>query len=476
LVSSGKVIAHVDYDIHTIAAICGAQRLALDQPTVKISSITTSSQEATAGSLFVPLVDKRDGHMFIQDALHRGAVAFLMKHRHVIEQKLTPEQRRKAIVVADPLIALGQIAAFHRRRFVPLVIAVTGSNGKTTTKEMLTAIFRGAVGNACVATEKNYNNHIGVPFTLLRIDKSTRVAIIEMGMNHAGEIAYLSNMAKPDHAVISSIGHAHIEFLGSRKNIARAKAEVVLGMPATGNLYIPRDIAEVRTIISAATRHKNKIIQVDVHRGAAMRLHQALSNGFELRIGKESLFFPHVGESWVSNLALAVRVAADAGIKSATIAAGIKKFRPAVGRMQVHKGHYTVIDDGYNANPDSAVASIQAAMQVAAARRVVCIFGDFKELGKFSRELHERTGETAALLGVSLFLGIGVEMKHAVRGFLKKAKASQSAFSVPRSFEAIAGYLQNEPRGTVILVKGSRAMKMEEIAAQLQKMRNRSGR
>jgi UDP-N-acetylmuramoyl-tripeptide--D-alanyl-D-alanine ligase len=464
-----SVFARIDYDIFTVASVCSDNRPALQLPDTRLSSITNSSLEVKPGALFVPLVDRRDGHEFIADALRRGAEAFFLKKNHPVKKKLGVEAMRRAIEVDDPLLALGRLAHFHRKRFTPFVVAVTGSNGKTTTKEMLAQIFRRALGKKSIATEKNYNNHIGLPFTMFAIRADTRVAVLEMGMNHAGEIAFLSQLAEPHAAVISSIGHAHIEFFRSRAGIAAAKAEVLEGMPSGGCLYVPATIAEQKTITGIARHRKIRIKKISPAATAktdeVLRIKSATPRGFQLKIGNETVIFPYANAAWVSNLALAAAVAADAGVDVAAIVETAKHFKPASGRMQLKRLRTaTVIDDGYNANPDSAVASIDAALQVADGKPVVCVFGDFKELGKFSRALHAWTGAEAARKGVAAFYGVGNDMRQAVRAFEKKSLKNARSYAFPREKTAeLVAQLQREPRGSVILVKGSRAMKMEEI-------------
>ncbi|MBS0616591.1 MAG: UDP-N-acetylmuramoyl-tripeptide--D-alanyl-D-alanine ligase [Spirochaetes bacterium] len=461
------MFAPIDYDLFTIAAVCTEGRAQINLPQTRLHSITTSSLEAKPGSLFVPLVDRRDGHEFIADALKRGASAFFAKHNHPILKAVTADERSKAIIVQDPLLALGALAGFHRRRFAPLVIGVTGSNGKTTTKEMLAQIFRAHLGRALLATEKNYNNHIGVPFTLLGIDKKTRTAVVEMGMNHAGEIAYLSRLTAPHAALISSVGHAHIEFFKSRAGIASAKGEILTGMPAGSTLYIPHSIAELATFMRLAKKHKTNLRRIDLCKGLLKIKHES-ATGFTLAIGAEKILFPYANRVWVSNLALAAEAAHDAGVPTATIAVAARNFKPAAGRMQLKRGYLTIIDDGYNANPDSAVASIDSAMQIAAGKPVVCVFGDFKELGKFSTQLHSWTGVEAAKKGVAAFYGVGRDMRHARAAFQRTAKKSARSFAFAREdVDALIAALREEAKGSVILVKGSRSMKMEEIVEAL---------
>lgn len=458
------MFAPFNYDIFTVKRVCAPQALHLDSENIRLSSITTSSLEVKPGSLFVPLIDRRDGHDYIQDAVARGAAAFLMQAGHAVSKKLTKEMLTKAIVVEDTQKALGDLARFHRDRFAAFIVAVTGSNGKTTTKEMLAQMFRAALGKKSLSTEKNYNNHIGVPFTLFRINKDTRVAIVEMGMNHAGEIGYLSRMARPHAAVISSIGHAHIEFLGSRRAIARAKSEILEGMPKGGYLYVPKSVAEYETISATAKKHGALLRKIDASRGAALQIVEASPKGYQLQIETEPVQFSFANAAWVSNLALAVQVAIDSGIQASQVLRAVRSFRPAAGRMQLRRGRFTVIDDGYNANPDSAIASIDSAVQIAAGRPVICIFGEFKELGKFSKTLHQWTGSEAARKGVAAFFGMGDDMRYAVQAFSKASAKKTGATWFRRSdtaslVEALSAY----PKSAVVLVKGSRSMKMEEV-------------
>lgn len=465
-----SVFAKINYDFFTVSAVAANGHPPVNAPAVKITSVTNSSLEVQPGSLFVPLADKRDGHDFIADALKRGAVAAFARRGHAVLKSLTEAEKLRLILVDDPLIALGKLAAFHRRRFAPLVIAVTGSNGKTTTKEMLSQIFREHLGRGCIATEKNYNNHIGLPFTLFAIGAATRAAVVEIGMNHAGEISYLSHLAMPHIAVISSIGHAHIEFFRSRAGIAAAKAEIIDGMLPGGALYVPKAIAEVTTVAAAAKRRKISLHKTDPAQknGVALQIVSQSPTGFQLSLGKERVLFPYANNAWVSNLALAAAVAGDAGVPVTKIAAAIRKFKPAAGRMQLKKGYFQVIDDGYNANPDSAVASIAAALQIADGRPVVCVFGDFKELGKFSKALHAWTGKEAAKAGISAFYGVGSDMRHAVTAYRQAAAKKAPAYLFARDQVAnLVQKLKGERKGSVILVKGSRSMKMEEIVSLL---------
>lgn len=462
------MFARVDYDYFTVASVLSTGAPPVSVAQRRIRSITTSSLEVEPGSLFVPLTGRRDGHEFIADALRRGASAFLVRKGHAVLESLAESQRTAAIEVDDPQLALGRLAAFHRSRFAPLVIAVTGSNGKTTTKEMIGQIFRRALGRHALYTEKNYNNHIGVPFTLFRITKKTRVAVIEIGMNHAGEIDYLSRMARPHIAVISSIGHAHIEFLGSRRKIALAKAEITAGQQKGGALYVPANVAEFTALGSRARSNGIAVKKIQPGRSAPLKILASGPRGYDLLVGERVVTFRHANSAWLSNLSLAAAIAHDAGIGYEVIAKAISNFRAPDGRMQVCRGYFHVIDDGYNANPDSAIASIAAAKQYADGRPVVCVFGDFKEIGKFSKPLHRWTGEEAAKAGVAAFYGIGRDMRSAVQAYKRIARDKGRGYAFERDdVAALVGQLRRESRGSVILIKGSRSMQMEEIVQAL---------
>ncbi|MBV6494087.1 MAG: UDP-N-acetylmuramoyl-tripeptide--D-alanyl-D-alanine ligase [Turneriella sp.] len=461
------MFAKLDYDFYTIASICAIKRPTLDFEDTRITSITTSSLSVKPGSLFVPLVDKRDGHYFINDALDHGASAFFVRKGHNILKHVRSAHQKKAIIVDDPLDALWRLARFHRMRFTPYIVAVTGSNGKTTTKEMLAQIFKAALGKACIATEKNFNNHIGVPFTLFAVNAKTRVAIIEMGMNHAGEIEKLVSLAMPDSAVISSVGHAHIEFFSSRRRIANAKGEIMANLPTNAPIYLPHDISEIDTLLQIAKKRMLRVRRIDTRKGF-LKVEKANQNGFTLLVEGKKINFPYPNKAWVSNLALAANCAHDAGIKTPAILDAIRCFKPLDGRMQIRKNYFTVIDDGYNANPDSAVSSIDAALQIAHGAPVICVFGDFKELGRFSAKLHAWVGRKAAEKGVSAFYAVGKSMEIARAAFDQASgKKARSYLFAREDLRGIISTLKKEKMGTVILIKGSRAMKMEEIAEKL---------
>lgn len=249
------MIAPFEYSLSTILSLFSKDQdwKRTDNPTFRW--ITTSSGEIKPGSLFVPLRGTRDGHEFIPDALSKGAHAFLCERNHPILKKLSVADQAKAILVSDCLLALGVLSRYHRKRFNPIILAVTGSSGKTTTKDLLGGLFGFLNHKSLVVTEKNYNNEIGLPFTLFRITEETRVVICELGMNHRGEIKRLSLIAEPTHALITNIGSAHIENLKTREAIADEKIDIISGMLENSVLFVPDDLEFLNR---AKLRSKNK--------------------------------------------------------------------------------------------------------------------------------------------------------------------------------------------------------------------------
>ncbi len=440
------------------------------QPEEKTTGITQSSLEVLPGDIFVALRGERDGHDFIPDALQRGAALLIVEKNHPCLSSLDNFARAKCIEVSDTLAALGTLARCHRERFSPLVIAVTGSNGKTTTKEILGTIAAIVGEKRTVVTAKNFNNEIGVPFTLFRFNDDTRLAVIEMGMNHKGEIARLSKMARPTIAVITNIGEAHIEFLGSIHNIACAKAEIVKGMRG-GCLYLPEDCRKGTLIRRLAKKQGVPVRKVSWQKKeSAIKIKKILPQGFALEIFSLPFHWPLPGKALLSNLTLAVQVLYDIGFAPHSIVDSLAHFRSQEQRLHIIDGYFSVIDDSYNANPSSTRSSIDAALQLADGRPCIAILGDFKELGKHSHKLHRQIGKFCAASELKYIYTFGTEAAEISRAFTQKRKL-KTIPHYPDTSEGltnlIADIQQAHAAGSVILVKGSRSMKMERIVAAL---------
>ena len=437
---------------------------------VLFSSITTSSLEAQSGSIFVPLIDKRDGHDFIVDAMTRGAAGFLCQQDHPQLKRLSPEMLKQAIFVPDTLRALGRVAEAHRLQFQLPVIAVTGSNGKTTTKDLIATIFQSAYKKKLHATEKNFNNEIGLPFSIFGLNKQHKIAVFEMGMNHAGEIARLSKMARPETGVITSVGHAHIEFFKSTAAIARAKGEILKGMKKGGALFVPKSILHLSILKTLAQKSGVKLQTVSLE-NAGLKIAKQDEQGYELLLGKEKFRFNFFGSKVLENLSLAVAVAKKYALTNQQIVSGIKKYKPAAGRFSVRRGYFTVIDDGYNANPDSTMASFDALKHIAGDKPLAIVLGDFKELGTFSKRLHEKVADAIAqeFSSNTAIFSYGDQAQLITERLRKQFNfpSAQNFVATDAGRQDLIGRLSKLKRGSVILIKGSRSMQMEKIAESL---------
>lgn len=436
------------------------------------TGVSTDSRTLKPGDLFVALSgDRFDGSAFIASAEEKGAVAAL------IPQTINGELASgiPLLRVKDTRLALGQLAAHWRSRFTLPVIGVTGSNGKTTVKEMIAAILCQAVAHdgaganehtdRVLATEGNLNNDIGVPQMLLRLRPQHRYAVIEMGMNHIGEIGYLAELAKPDVAVITNAGAAHIEGLGSVEAVARAKAEIVAGLDSQGTAVINaddryaalwREYAGARKIIDFGLREKALV--------SAEFQADRLSNRIQLKLpdGSVEVNLQAPGVHNVYNALAAAAAATALGIGKETIAAGLAAFQGVKGRLQRKSGlhHALLIDDTYNANPES----VRAALAVLAATpgKKILVLGDMGELGKSAIDLHRTIGRDARKAGLDRLLTLGELSAYATEEFGKGARHFND---IDELLHVTEGLLADD---VTLLVKGSRFMHMERVVLQLE--------
>lgn len=420
---------------------------------VMVTSVDTDSRRAQPGQLFVALAgDKFDGHDFLPQVAVQGAVAALVS-KPVVTDLPTVE-------VKDTRLALGQLASWWRQQLGLPLIAVTGSNGKTTTKEMIAAIMQGHVGGAdnVLATAGNFNNDIGMPLTLLRLRPAHRCAVIEMGMNHLGEIDYLTHLARPNVAVINNAGTAHIGELGSRENIAKAKGEIFGGLADDGVAVInaDSDFADYWRSLNPTRRILTFGIEqaADV-RGEMLNTESSFNVHYQGHSVAVTLAVP--GAHNIMNALAASAACLAAGASLAEVAQGLESFAGVKGRLQqkTAANGARVIDDTYNANPDS----MRAALDVLKAQggHTVFVMGDMGELGADAREMHAQIGQYARENGIAKLYALGEFTQAAVAAF--GAQAQHFA-----SVEALAEALQAQTSAQdVVLVKGSRFMQMERV-------------
>ena len=434
---------------------------------VAFSGVTTDSRAVNAGDLFVALRGERfDGHDYVEEAVRRGACAALTSR--VVEGALPIAQ----VLVADTRLALGRLAAHWRRKFALSLAALTGSNGKTTVKEMLASILArhcgdrgggpqlvGAVEHV-LATQGNLNNDIGMPLTLLRLRERHRYAVIEMGMNHTGEIDYLTRIAQPSVALVNNAQRAHVGILGSLEAIARAKGEIYAGLGASGIAIVNEDDA-----FAAYWKGLNagrRVITFGMSASADVRANPSgTPSRITTPVGAFEVTLEVPGEHNVRNALAACAAAHALEIPTHAMRSGLADFAGVAGRLQRRRtsSGAVVIDDSYNANPES----MQAALAVLAGERArkVFVMGDMGELGDDSAAMHAEIGRYARSAGVDALLGLGEASRHAVEAFGAGAAhfADLEALGAAASREAVPG--------AAILVKGSRFMQMERVVEAL---------
>lgn len=418
-----------------------------------VQDVCIDSRRATPGALYVPIIGQvHDGHAFIDGARRGGALCTLTDR---------PLPEGPYIRVPDTLEALQKLAAFYRCRFDIPVIGVTGSVGKTSTKEMLAAVLSSRFRT--FKTPGNLNNQTGVPLTLFRLEPEHELAIIEMGTNHPGEIRRLSAMAQPTICLITNVGVAHIEFFGTRENIFRGKAEMLEHMRPGGAVIVNGDddmLVRLPGAVRFGFQEHNDVRACDVEDlGLSGSAFTVCAGGERARMQVRA-----PGRHMIGNALAAVAAGLALGMPLEELREGVERFSPAAGRMQVRRGaHFTVLDDTYNANPTSVMAAIDV-LERAPGRRV-CVLGDMLELGAQTEEFHEVVGMYAALHGVDLIVCVGTNAEQTFLGAHALAPQRARYFETQETLLSILPLLLRD--GDTILVKGSRGMHLEQTVEAL---------
>ncbi len=427
--------------------------------------VVTDTRAIDAGNLFVALRGERfDAHAFVGQAAEAGAVAV------VVERGTPVPEHVSSVEVDDTLRALGDLAHAHRRAWNGRVVGITGSVGKTTTKELTAAALR-AAGHSVLATQGNLNNRIGVPMTLFQLDGTVDLAVIEMGTSQPGEIARLAEIAAADVGVVTHASLSHTEGLGTVGAVADEKVSLLHALGADGVAIANGDCAPVKkraSIVRAkrklfygrAAGNDVRVIDWEVHAGGTLARFQVRGQGVEIEMGL-------LGEGAALNAAGALAVALGLGVSLEDAAGGIAAVAPTPGRMQPRRarGDRLIIDDTYNANPASVEVALGAARAIAAQREapLVVVLGDMKELGAQSEDAHRRVGEQVAEADAFLFVGCGEGMHVAVDA--ANARGTDTLwFEDAAECREIGDRL---PLQAVVLVKGSRSMEMERVVAPL---------
>lgn len=435
---------------------------------IEFFGVGTDSRAIKKGQLFVALKGEHfDGHEYTAQSLEQGASSALVSNASNIGP---------AVVVKDTRLALGELAAYWRHKFVMPVIAITGSNGKTTVKEMLAEILKAATGNdeSVLATQGNFNNDIGLPLTMLNLRDQHHYAVLEMGMNHAGEISYLTRLAKPNIALVNNAGTAHIGELGSVEAIANAKGEIFEGLAKGGTAIINADDDYAELWKKLANKHQQMTFALDAKADVTGAYELGLvDSNIELftPVGKVLFTLPAPGLHNVRNALAAASAALALNISLENIATGLGSFAGAKGRLQAKKGlaGAKVIDDTYNANPSSIKAAIDV-LKTSNGQRIF-VMGDMAELGAGGPSMHEEVGNYAKAAGIEKLFALGSLSKHTARAFGEKAVHFESIEALSEQLKQCMG------EEVTVLVKGSRSMKMERVvhAIQLAQTNNNNG-
>ena len=423
-----------------------------------VHGVSTDTRKIEAGQLFVPLRGERfDGHDYISAALAAGAAA-------VLTEKPLPADV-PAIQVEDTLRALGQLAASYRSALKVKVVAITGSVGKTTTKEMLAAIM--STTYKTWKTVENYNNQIGLPLTILSAPEDSEMLVLELGMNHFGEMSRLTAIARPDTVVITNIGSMHIEHLGSREGILKAKLEILEGLNPQGTavfsgdeplLWGLKNVRAERLLYFGIENEHCDILAKDIEMPAG---------GTRFRIeglgARFDVYVPVEGRHTIRNAVAAAAVALSCGVKPALIQQALSRFQNTDMRQKTYESHgFTIIDDCYNAGPESMEAAILVLGDKKIGGKRIAVLGDMLELGDRSLAEHYRIGRIAANK-VDLILAYGPNGDRVISGAITGGMPRANAFCFDTREELVNTLLSRAKKGDVLLFKGSRGMQMEKI-------------
>jgi UDP-N-acetylmuramoyl-tripeptide--D-alanyl-D-alanine ligase len=440
-------------------------------PPASVEGVSTDTRALVAGSLFVALRgEKFDAHAFVADAVGAGAAALVVSAGWAAANA----PPIPALAVPDTLVALGAIACAHRRRFRIPVVGVTGSTGKTTTREMIAAIL--ATRGPCLKSEGNLNNEVGVPLTLFRLGAEHRSAVIEMGMSHPGEIARLAAIAEPFVGVVTMAGTAHIEHLGSQDAIADAKAELYAALPENGLAVASADDPRMLKRAQGSGRRVLTFAAGPGRRGDVVVL-EVLSQTVEglrfvLGIGNREVEVRipgMVGAHNARNAAAATCAAVALGCTDREVVEGLATVKPVGRRLRLERlaSGVQLVDDCYNANPDSMAAALEVLRDLASApgARAVAVLGDMLELGPHEGEAHRNLGREAAASGISVLAAFGARARATAEA--ARAAGLAEVFHT-EDVDALIAHVRGRLRPSdVLLVKGSRGMKLERLVEAL---------
>jgi UDP-N-acetylmuramoyl-tripeptide--D-alanyl-D-alanine ligase len=430
--------------------------------------ISTDSRTIIEGELFIALRGPHfDGHHFAQEALKKRAGGVVIEKDKVGDIRWNGYKSRAVIVVKDTLRALGDLARERRRKYQTPVVGLTGSNGKTTTKDMISGCLETTF--PILKTEANFNNLIGLPLTLLRLTEKERMVVLEMGMNVPGEIRRLTEIAEPDVGLITNIEKVHLEGMGSLERIKEEKGELFRRMRKDGTILVNQDDPRVIELanefpgqkITFGIEHPSDVMAKEIRlRGTEGTSFTLLMEGETTEIALRLL-----GRHFVSNALSAVAIASLFGIELEKAKNALEHFQPSpmrMGMVRLKEG-VTLVNDAYNANPKSMALALEILSEMKGKGRAVAVLGDMLEMGDFSVEVHQMLGERVGELSIDFLLALGEEAPVVVESAIRHGLDPKKARVVESHSEAVSILRQEIRNGDWILVKGSRRMGMEKI-------------
>jgi UDP-N-acetylmuramoyl-tripeptide--D-alanyl-D-alanine ligase len=426
---------------------------------IPVSGVSIDTRTLGVGAAFFAIQGETDGHRFLKDAVARGAACLVV---HALPDDVPTTL--PVVLVDETTRALGRFGAYHRARFTVPVAAVTGSNGKTTTKELMAGAL--AALGPVLKPEGSFNNQWGLPLTLLQLTPAHRAVAIEIGSNHRGEIAALAALARPTVAVVTVVSTAHTEFLGSLDDVATEKGALVAAIPPEGAVVLNADDPRVAAM---AARSRARVLTVSARGPADVRAADVaeapdgtLTVTLEARGRRQPARLAFAGRHNVVNALCAAGVGLALGLPLADIAGGLETARPAKGRVVWRDaGGVRILDDTYNANPTSVLAALETLRAARGARRLVVVLGDMLELGDIAAAAHRDVGEAVAAAGVAELVGVG---RHAIFAVDAARAAGLGEVHHVTTFEdTVAFLLKRLAPGDAVLVKGSRGMRMERV-------------
>ncbi len=433
---------------------------------MEIKGVSIDSRTIRKGELFVAIKGPRfDGHDYVPEVIKNGAWGALVERSELETKYSSLGGLRNILAVEDTIFALQEMSQMHRKKFAIPVIGITGSNGKTTTKEMLGSILkrRGSV----LKNEGNLNNHIGVPLTLLKLDARHKSAVVEMGMSALGEIDALARLVRPDVGVITNIGPAHLEFLGNMDIVAQAKAEL-LGYLKMGGTAVLN--ADDRYFTALRSKYGGRVLSFGIENKADVGA-SGIRQGkdftdmiIEADDSRVNVRVPAVGKHNIYNALAAAAAATAVDMPLDAVKCGLEDFSPVAMRSELKqvKGRI-VLADYYNANPGSVKAALETLISLRAGRKSVAVLGDMLELGDIAVDAHREVGRTVAHLGVDVLIVMGSLAVYIIEGALEEGMPKDRVVVAGSHAEAAALLKERSKNGDAVLIKGSRGMKMEKI-------------